>query len=125
MYNKDMEVMTLEQSSFKEIMKALSMHSEKIQKDIRGMEKRLEEKMDMKIDNLEKKMNTKIANLEEKMNTNINHLEDKMDHRFDRLDAKFSGLRVELTESQESIHYLTSKSLQHDQKLRKIHEQSS
>lgn len=48
-----------------------------------------------------------------------------MNQRFDRLDAKFSGMRVELTESQESIHYLTSKSLQHDRKLREIHEQPS
>lgn len=34
-------------------------------------------------------------------------------------------MRVEINESHESIHDLTSKSLQHERKLRKIHEQSS
>ena len=99
-----MEVISMDQSSLKEIMKALSMHSEQIREEIRGVEKRMD-------------------TLEEKMDQRINTLEKKMDKRFDRLDAKFSGMRVELTESQESIHYLTSKSLQHDRKLRKIHEQ--
>lgn len=50
------------------------------------------------------------------------YIEEKMNQRFDRLDAKFSGMRVELTESQESIHYLTSKRLQNARKLRKIYE---
>jgi len=34
------------------------------------------------------------------------YIEEKMHQRFDRLDAKFSGMRVELTKSQESIHYI-------------------
>src|SRR5699024_6086746 len=108
MYNKvNREVIPMEQSSLKEIMKALYMHSQHIQEGMRGMEK----KLDKKNNNLEKKLDTRITNQE-----------NTIDQRFDRLDAKFTGMRVELNESQEYIHYLTIKNLQHDRKLRKIHE---
>lgn len=74
----------MEQSSLKEIMKALSMHSQHIQEDMRGMEKRLD---------------TKINNLEKKLDTRITNLENTMDKRFDRLDGKLTGMCVELNES--------------------------
>ena len=118
MYNKvNREVIPMEQSSLKEIMKALSMHSQHIQEDMRGMEKRLETKID--------KMDKKINNLEMKLDTRITNQENTIDQRFDRLDGKFTGMRVELNELQESIHYITSKSLQYGRKHRKIHEHSS
>ena len=85
MYNRaNREVIPMEQSSLKEIMKALSMHSQHIQEDMRGMEKRLD---------------TKINNLEKKLDTRITNLENTMDKRFDRLDGKLTGMCVELNES--------------------------
>ncbi|MFD2629994.1 hypothetical protein [Oceanobacillus kapialis] len=49
-------------------------------------------------------------------------LENRMDDRFDRLEKKLDGMRVELTETQETVDYLASKSAQHEKKLRKLYQ---
>lgn len=74
----------MEQSQVKEILNALSMFSEDINK-----------KIDEKID----------------------QFECTMEKPFDRLDKKVDGLRVDLTETQETVDYLASKSLQHEKKI--------
>jgi predicted nuclease with TOPRIM domain len=43
---------------------------------------------------------------------------DRMEERFDRIESKLNGFRVELTETQETVNYLTIKNAQHEKKLR-------
>lgn len=50
----------------------------------------------------------------------LDGMENRMDKRFDRIDKKLDGFRVELTETQETVDYLSSKNVQHEQKLRKL-----
>lgn len=87
----------MEQSGFKEILKALELHSAKIGQEI-----------DQKVDGLEKKMDKRF---------------DRVDERLERLDKKFDGMRVELTETQETVDFLSTKHVQHEKKLRAIHGQ--
>ncbi|WP_088052432.1 hypothetical protein [Virgibacillus dakarensis] len=69
-------------------------------------------------------MNEKMDNmkneLESKMGTMIKELDSKMDKGFDRLGKKVDGIRVELTETQETTDYLLSKTAQHEKKLRQF-----
>lgn len=83
----------MEQSGIQEILKALELHSAHVDKKIKELE------------------------------TGINERFDKMEKRFDRQDKKFNGMRVELTETQETVDYPASKNVQHEKKLRTIYEQ--
>ncbi|MGG3894864.1 hypothetical protein [Geobacillus stearothermophilus] len=47
----------------------------------------------------------------------------EVNERFDRLEQKFAGLRVELTETQETVHFLASKTIQHEKKLHHLAKQ--
>lgn len=80
----------MEQHELKAILDALKVFSDKI---------------DERFDSLEQRMD---------------RMENKMDTRFERQEKKLDGLRVEITETQETVDYLSSKSLQHDKKLRSI-----
>ncbi len=54
---------------------------------------------------------------------------DKVDQRFDqierrleRIEKKMDGFRVELTETQETVDFISVKTLQHEKKLREINQ---
>lgn len=49
----------------------------------------------------------------------------QMDERFERLEAKFSGMRVELNETQETVDFLSSKNAQYEKKPRHVYSQQS
>ncbi|WHX28262.1 hypothetical protein [Virgibacillus halodenitrificans] len=44
----------------------------------------------------------------------ITELEERMDERFDRLVTKFNSTRAELIETQETVDFLSSKTMQHE-----------
>ncbi|MBD1221252.1 hypothetical protein [Virgibacillus halodenitrificans] len=44
----------------------------------------------------------------------ITELEERMDERFDRLETKFNSTRAELIETQETVDFLSSKTMQHE-----------
>ncbi|MCG1027112.1 hypothetical protein J5S49_02255 [Virgibacillus halodenitrificans] len=50
----------------------------------------------------------------------ITKLEERMDERFERLETKFNSSRAELIETQETVDFLSSKTVQHEKKLRKF-----
>lgn len=115
----------MEQTILTEIMNALNMHSQQIQNDFRRLEEKFDQKFaeqSDKITNLEKKMDN-LENRMDRLENRMDSIEIKMDKGFNRLDVKFSGMRVELTESQETIDYVATKTLQHEQKLRNMYEQ--
>lgn len=91
----------MEQSGIKEILNALELHSQQIDKKLH----QYFEQNDKKIEGLDKK---------------VDGLESKMDKRFDRLEKKFDGLEVGLRETQETVDFLSSKYVQHEKKLRNI-----
>lgn len=56
------------------------------------------------------------------MDEKLSEMWNRMDERFDRIEKKLDGMRVELTETQETVDYLSSKNVQHEKKLRQIYE---
>jgi hypothetical protein len=97
----------MEQSGIQEILKALKLHPTHIDEKLNEMKVHLENHME----------NVK-TDLENRMENVKTDLENRMDERFDRIEAKLNGFRVELTETQETVDYLTIKSAQHEKKLR-------
>ncbi|WP_251549212.1 hypothetical protein [Neobacillus muris] len=63
-------------------------------------------------------------NIENQSKTDLeNRMDEKferMEERFDRIESKLNGFRVELTETQETVDYLTLKNAQHEKKLRNL-----
>lgn len=93
----------------KQILGALRDHSQKMDKQF--------DQMNNRVDGVESKLNTRINDLESSMNTRINDLESRMDTGFDQLGKKFDGMRVELTETQETTDFVLSKTAQHEKKF--------
>jgi hypothetical protein len=89
----------MEKSELNEILNALKLHSEHIDK-----------KMDVIKTDFENRMDS---------------LETKMEVRFDRLEKKVDGIRVDLTETQETVNFLSSKYVQHEKKLQTLINQQS
>ncbi|WP_106497940.1 hypothetical protein [Lentibacillus sp. Marseille-P4043] len=103
----------MDEYGFKEILNAFKLHSEHI----------------------DKKMDTLKADLTGQINglgTRVDGLDNRMDEGFKRVDKKLDnlnkklvGLRVELTETQETVDYLSSKNVQHEKKLRSVYRQQA
>jgi ATP-dependent DNA ligase len=45
---------------------------------------------------------------------------DRIDGRLDRMEKKMDGFRVALTETQETVDFISAKTIQHEKKLRKL-----
>lgn len=82
----------MEQSHLKEILNALTLHGEHI----------------------DKKMNELKVDLENRMDEGFK----EVNKRFDNLGKKVDGIRVDLSETQETTDFLSSKVIQHEQKIR-------
>lgn len=78
-----------------EIVKALELFSEKIHHEMQEMGNQLRAEMQ--------------------------EFRAEVNERFDRLDTKIASLRVELTETQETVDFLSSKTIQHERKLRSVY----
>ncbi|SEN02586.1 hypothetical protein SAMN05192533_10889 [Mesobacillus persicus] len=110
----------MEKSELNEILNALKLHSEHIDKKMDVMKTDLEKR----IGSLEGRMGSlegRMGSLEGRMDS----LDTKMDVRFDRLEKKVDGIRVDLTETQETVNFLSSKYAQHEKKLQTLINQQS
>ena len=47
---------------------------------------------------------------------------DQIEERLDRMEKKMDGFRVEWTETQETVDFISVKTLQHEKKLREINQ---
>lgn len=47
---------------------------------------------------------------------------DRIEGRLDRMEKKMDGFRVELTETQETVDFISVKTLQHEKKLREMNQ---
>lgn len=132
-----------QETMLKEILSAFKLYSGKIDEKLDTMKTELEAtmnnkldeletKMDNKLDNLEIKMDNKLDKLETTMDNKLDKLENKMDNGFstvnqqlDRLGKKQDGMRVELTETKETVNFLYKKSAQHEEKLHQLDQQQA
>ncbi|MBO0960932.1 hypothetical protein J1P26_14620 [Neobacillus sp. MM2021_6] len=108
----------MEQSGIHEILHALKLYSSQVDKKLDEMKTDLENKIDHVKSDLENKIDHVKSGLESKIDNMKSDLENRMDERFDRIETKLNGFRVELTETQETVDYLSIKTAQHEKKLR-------
>lgn len=47
---------------------------------------------------------------------------ERIEERLDRVEKKIDGVRVELTETQETVDFISVKTLQHEKKLRELNQ---
>ncbi|MDQ0219765.1 hypothetical protein ELQ35_20610 [Peribacillus cavernae] len=58
------------------------------------------------------------AHIDEKLNVMKEHLENRMDEGFSSIETNLNTFRIELSETQETVDYLSLKNAQHEKKLR-------
>jgi hypothetical protein len=112
-----------QETMLKEILKALELHSNHMHTKMQEMENRLETKMQEMENRLEAKMQKMGNQLRTEMRQMVENLEEKMNERFNRLETKVDSLRIELSETQETVDFLSSKTLQHERKIRELYRQ--
>ncbi|MED4972142.1 hypothetical protein RA955_07195 [Geobacillus proteiniphilus] len=69
------------------------------------------------IDEMGSQLRAEIQDTANQLQAEMQQFRAEVNERFDRLKQKFAGLRVELTETQETVHFLAAKTIQHEQKL--------
>jgi septal ring factor EnvC (AmiA/AmiB activator) len=99
----------------KEILKVLKMHGKQMDQKFAEMDQRFE-RMDQRSKEMDQKMDQKLASLKDEMQEGFT----QVNQRIARLDDKFTGVRADLTETQETTNYLLSKSAQHEKKIQQI-----
>jgi predicted nuclease with TOPRIM domain len=92
----------------KEILKALDLHATQLRAQMVEMNEQFE---------------TKLQEMNNRFEARIDRLENEMNERFNRLETKIDSLRTELTETQETVDFLSSKTIQHERKIRKLYRQ--
>ena len=90
----------MEQTELQAILDALNDFSRKIDERFEKIDERFE-KIDERFESLENRMDKRF---------------DKMDERFDRLETKFDAMSIELRETQDTVDFVSAKTLQHDSK---------
>ncbi|MGG2954045.1 hypothetical protein [Geobacillus stearothermophilus] len=114
----------------KEVVEALKMFSHDIRTQIDEMGSQLRAEIQDTANQLRAEIQETANQLRAEMQDTANQLRAEMqqfraevNERFDRLEQKFAGLRVELTETQETVHFLASKTIQHEKKLHHLAKQ--
>lgn len=113
----------MNKSGVQEILKALQLHSNHVESKINDMNEKFENQMNVLKEHLENKMDNMKEHLETRMDqleNRVDKLEGTINNRFERLEKKMEGLRIEWIETQETVDYLASKSVQHERKLRQL-----
>ncbi|AEV18365.1 MULTISPECIES: hypothetical protein [Geobacillus] len=114
----------------KEVVEALKIFSRDIRTQIDEMGSQLRAEIQDTANQLRAEIQETANQLRAEMQETANQLRAEMqqfraevNERFDRLEQKFAGLRVELTETQETVHFLASKTIQHEKKLHHLAKQ--
>jgi chromosome condensin MukBEF ATPase and DNA-binding subunit MukB len=103
----------------KEILKALDLHAAQLRAQMMEMNEQFETKMQ----EMNNRLETKMQEMNNRFEARIDRLENEMNERFNRLETKIDSLRTELTETQETVDFLSSKTIQHERKIRKLYRQ--
>ncbi|AKU27435.1 hypothetical protein TGS27_0673 [Geobacillus stearothermophilus] len=75
------------------------------------------------IDEMGSQLRAEMQETANQLRAEMQQFRAEVNERFDRLEQKFAGLRVELTETQETVHFLASKTIQHEKKLHHLAKQ--
>lgn len=94
----------MEDVGVKTILQALNEHSNQINTRL--------DRVDDRFDRIEDRLDT--------LEIRVDTLEKNMNGQFDKLGRKVDGIRVELTETQETLDFVSTKTLKHDKKLRQL-----
>ncbi|MDC3418476.1 hypothetical protein [Aquibacillus salsiterrae] len=97
----------MENTGLNQILEALKLHGEHVNAKFDEMKKQMDERFEQ--------VDRRFEQMDERFK--------QMDKRFDRMEKKLSGIRVDLSETQETVDFLSSKSAQHEKKLRIFPEQ--
>ncbi|MEI3611949.1 hypothetical protein [Pseudogracilibacillus sp. SO30301A] len=89
-----------EKTILNEVLRALELHSNKMEKRFDQIDKRFDQ-VDKKFEQVDKRF-------------------EQVEMRLDRLEKKFDGTRVDIIETQETVDFLSSKTIQHEKKLREL-----
>ncbi|KJE26889.1 hypothetical protein LG52_2207 [Geobacillus kaustophilus] len=107
----------------KEVEEALKRFSNDIRAQIDEMGNLLRAEIQDTANQLRVEMQNMANQLRAEFRSELQQFRAEVNERFDRLDRKFSGLRVELTETQETVHFLAAKTVQHEKKLHHLAQQ--
>jgi predicted nuclease with TOPRIM domain len=114
----------------KEILKALDLHAAQLRTQMMEMNEQFKTKLQVMNDRFEAKLQemndrleTKMQEMNDRFEAKIERLENEMNERFNRLETKIDNLHTELTETQETVDFLSSKTIQHERKIRELYRQ--
>ncbi|PMC36641.1 hypothetical protein CJ195_14495 [Bacillus sp. UMB0899] len=91
-----------QETMLKEILNALKLHSEHMDQKFKKVDERFE-RIDERFEKIDERF-------------------DRIEGRLDRMEKKMDGVRVELTETQETVDFISVKTLQHEKKLRELNQ---
>lgn len=80
-----------------------------------GLEARMD-KLESRMDKLESRMD-KLESRMDKLENDLQSFRKNVDERFTRLEKKLEGIRAELTDAQETLDFVSSKTLKHEKSL--------
>ncbi|WP_047985462.1 hypothetical protein [Ornithinibacillus californiensis] len=115
-----------QETILKEILHAVKLHGEHMNKQFVEMDAKFEKKFVEMDEKFEKKFAEMDANFEKRFDEMDEKFEkrfDEMDKRFDRLEKKVDGIRMDLTDTQQTTNYLLKKIADHDNKLLELSQQ--
>lgn len=99
-----------EKTMLKEILNALNLHAVKMEDRFEQIDARFDQ-VDKRFEQIDKRFDQ------------VDKRFDKIEDRLERVEKKMDGFRVELREAQETIDFVSIKTIQHEKKLREQHHQ--
>jgi gas vesicle protein len=112
-----------QETMLQEILKALELHSDHIHVEMKKISIQMRTEMQEVGNQLRTEIQEMGNQLRTEMQEMVGKLKEKMDERFNRLETKVDNLRIELSETQETVDFLSSKTLQHERKIRELYRQ--
>jgi septation ring formation regulator EzrA len=99
-----------QETMLKEILNALQLHSRKMDEKFEKVDARFDQ-VDARFEQVEIRFNQVDARF------------DRIEERLDRVESKLGGFRAEMTEVQETVDFMSAKTVQHEKKLREMNRQ--
>lgn len=99
-----------QETMLKEILNALQLHSRKMDEKFEKVNARFDQ-VDARFEQVETRFNQVDARF------------DRIEERLDRVENKLGGFRAEMTEVQETVDFISAKTVQHEKKLREMNRQ--
>lgn len=106
-----------QETMLKEILNALQLHSRKMDENFEKVDARFEQ-----VDACFAQVDARFEQVETRFNQ-VDDRFDRIEKRLDRVENKLGGFRAEMTEVQETVDFISAKTVQHEKKLREMNRQ--